>query len=169
MPIWTQWVALVLAVFGAGLSTYNAWYTRRKDSQRFKIVPKLTSEGDNAHLEIRIVNTGTVDLYIDKVFLIRGGIRSIFNRRTHPGAQLGFYEDWKNPILAKPIEPGNDVTFRIAHSTLEVALRERMYVLQATTKIGERVRKPYNILRAVKTLQIPANTPGIAPRIVHFP
>lgn len=180
---WYQSITFGIAVFGAftggfglALGIYNTWYAKRKDTPRFRLEAAIVRNSGSTDMserelgrmvKVRIVNSGMIDLYIDKIWLTRSLIRRIFRRSKPRRWELSPNNRMVRSIFDAPIAPKNDISFTIMAASLEGALSRGMHTFVAYAKTGESAKFTLDDLANLKVVDVAASPTAVVSKRIR--
>lgn len=126
---WIQWVTFGIAVVGATLGIFNAWWAVRKDMVRLRVRNRvLVVSTGHVTLCVEVINTGYIPVTITEI----GYTESLFAKK-----KLVITDDFLRQLsLPHRMEPRTVVTMTVTPAGLDMPEMRRMAYSYAKTACG---------------------------------
>lgn len=133
---WMQWVTFGIALVGATLGVFNAWWSVRKDLVRLRVRPvAMITDTGIASVGIEVINAGYIPVTISEVGFTSG-------RRAKHKAIIT--EDLFSRVrLPYRMEPRTEMTMTITPSFIKSPVQRRATHCFAKTACGVKVIARY--------------------------
>ncbi|KAA2285450.1 hypothetical protein [Arenimonas fontis] len=137
---WIGWTTFGIAVVGATLGVFNAWWMVRRDSVRLRVrlVSLMTLPDGQWTIGIEVTNLGYIPVTLSEVAL---------RRHAYWGKRMVVHSDYFNQVkLPLRMEPRTQITVAAEPNVRGQIKKARCRWCTATTACGVTVRKRFGRL-----------------------